>query len=160
MSIKAILACDAHWGIGKNNTLPWPKNSEDLEWFKQCTVNGTVVMGRKTWDSLPFKPLRKRHNIVISNTMKASRDVEVITSENLVGKLKSIEDQNVWIIGGASLLTSCIDIVDELWLNNVGGDYKCDVFLPKKAITAGFEASTTDIRSFGIITKWKRKSAV
>ena len=62
--IKAILACDEDWGIGKDGELPWPHNSADLKWFKENTTGGVVVMGKSTWDSLPFKPLPKRENII------------------------------------------------------------------------------------------------
>ena len=58
--IRAILAHDAYWGIGKDGDLPWPKNPDDLKWFKECTEGGVVVMGKTTWDSLPNKPLPKR----------------------------------------------------------------------------------------------------
>ena len=51
MTVKAILACDADWGIGKDGNLPWPHNPADLKWFKQSTLNHTVVMGKATWDS-------------------------------------------------------------------------------------------------------------
>ena len=67
--MKAILAADADWGIGKDGTMPWPHNSDDLKWFKECTIDSTVIMGRKTWDSLPFKPLSDRQNIIISRTL-------------------------------------------------------------------------------------------
>jgi len=66
--IRAILACDEEWGIGRDNDLPWPHMQRDLAWFKQCTSNSTVAMGRKTWDSLPRKPLPNRKNIVVSNS--------------------------------------------------------------------------------------------
>ena len=49
--MKAILAADTDWGIGKDGTMPWPHNSDDLAWFKECTIDSTVIMGRKTWDS-------------------------------------------------------------------------------------------------------------
>ena len=55
--IKAILACDDEWGIGKNGDLPWPHNPADLRWFKNNTLNSVIVMGKSTWDSLPRKPL-------------------------------------------------------------------------------------------------------
>ena len=66
--IKAILACDEDWGIGKDGELPWPHNSADLKWFKEITTGGVVVMGKSTWDSLPFKPLPKRENIIVTRS--------------------------------------------------------------------------------------------
>jgi len=66
--IRAILACDDNWGIGKNGTLPWPHNPADQKWFKECTINSTVVMGKTTWDDPDMpKPLPKRRNVVITS---------------------------------------------------------------------------------------------
>ena len=53
--IKAIMAVDEKGGISKGQSMPWPKNSIDLKWFKENTVNNVVVMGRKTWED-PFMP--------------------------------------------------------------------------------------------------------
>ena len=66
--IKAILACDQDWGIGKDGDLPWPHNTEDLKWFKESTIGGVVVMGKSTWNSLPRKPLPNRKNIIITSS--------------------------------------------------------------------------------------------
>ena len=66
--ISAIVAVDEDWGIGFNGEL-LEKIPEDMEFFKDLTSNHIVVMGRKTWDSLPNKPLKDRINIIISNSM-------------------------------------------------------------------------------------------
>jgi dihydrofolate reductase len=155
--IRAILAHDAMWGIGKNGDLPWPKNSDDLAWFKESTTGSAIVMGRKTWDSLPKKPLPNRQNIVVS-----SKDIDGATyTFNKENYEKYIVELNyefpVWIIGGAQLVESCLSIIDELWLNDVGGVYDCDTFLPKQKITELFHWNTVEIRSFGTITKWVRR---
>jgi dihydrofolate reductase len=66
--IKAIMATDDKGGISKGSSMPWPKNSNDLKWFKKNTLNQVVVMGSKTWDD-PFMPtpLNNRENILITN---------------------------------------------------------------------------------------------
>ena len=74
MKIHLIWAQDGNGGIGKNGKLPWHV-SEDLKNFKKITLNSTVIMGRKTWESLPVKPLPNRENIVLSKTLVA----EVLT---------------------------------------------------------------------------------
>ena len=61
-----IWAQDTNNAIGRDGTLPW-HFSEDLQNFKALTLNSTIVMGRKTWDSLKIKPLPKRRNIVLSS---------------------------------------------------------------------------------------------
>jgi dihydrofolate reductase len=153
--IRAILAHDAYWGIGRGGELPWPKNPGDLEWFKKSTLNCAVVMGRGTWEGGMPKPLPKRRNIVITN--RPISDVECYTLSEFKAMYNLIE-QPVFIIGGASLLESCLDIVDELWLNNVGGVYDCDTFLPKQKITKLFEPASTQTTDFGLITTWSRRT--
>src|SRR6056297_2869461 len=106
--IRAILACDEDWGIGKNGDLPWPHNPADLKWFKQCTDGGVVVMGRKTWESLPRKPLPNRMNYVITS----DPDIEPgyygrFSSKDIGRAIRSIiqyrmtPEPDIWIIGGA-----------------------------------------------------------
>jgi len=156
--IRAILAHDAYWGIGKDGDLPWPKNSDDLAWFKESTAGGVVVMGRKTWESLPRKPLPGRKNAIVSNTMKLQNNVEVIRSDIYKSRLATMNyTDDVWIIGGAKLLEDSLDIIDELWFNDVGGVYDCDTFLPKQKITEQFHMGTVEVLSFGTITKWVRR---
>ena len=67
IDIHLIWAQDENGGIGKNGKLPW-YISEDLKKFKKITSNSTIIMGRKTWESLPMKPLPNRDNIVLSST--------------------------------------------------------------------------------------------
>jgi dihydrofolate reductase len=163
MAIKAILAHDEEWGIGKNGDLPWPKKPGDLQWFRETTEGSVVVMGRKTWESLPHKPLRNRLNLVISSSwmgdfspkphgVYSGNDVCLVITEIIQTRYIGVED--IWIIGGAELVKSCLPIIDELWLNNVGGDYSCDVFLPKEKIMKHFYPKSAKIVTFGAITVW------
>jgi dihydrofolate reductase len=138
--IYAIFACDDSWGIGKNGTLPWPHNSADLKWFKSLTEHSTIIMGRKTWDSLPVKPLPKRKNIVVSSSSVEGAHISVSINQLkkiTIPMLEYVGD--VWIIGGAQLLESCIDEIDEIWLSRIKSDYNCDTFLPKNLIEEKFE---------------------
>ena len=158
MTVNAILAHDSFWGIGKNGDLPWPKNSEDLKWFKDSTHGGVVVMGRKTWESLPVKPLPKRKNIVVSSSTIEGADITVKLDQLKRITIPMLETtSDIWIIGGAQLIEQCLDIIDELWLNNVEGVYNCDTFLPKQKITELFYPASTEKKSFGIITKWVKR---
>lgn len=159
--IRAILAHDAYWGIGKAGTLPWPKNSDDLKWFKETTLGGVVVMGKTTWDSLPesSKPLPGRNNVVVTSSLDdKAGPYHFLTFDQAEYHIRSMSlIQDVWIIGGAKLFESMIDIVEEIWLNNVGGAYDCDTFLPKQKITELFYPDSTETKSFGLVTKWKRR---
>jgi dihydrofolate reductase len=156
--IKAILACDQEWGIGKNGALPWPHNSADLKWFKEHTNNSTIVMGRKTWESLPVKPLPNRENIVVTSGLVKGPDV-VVDIRSFYKILPQIKFQkDVWIIGGAQLVEHCLDIIDEFYLSRIQGIYDCDTFLPADLIMDKFnlyDAEETDSDLY--IEKWARK---
>ncbi len=102
-----IYACDLNGAIGKDGDLPW-RQSSDLQHFKTKTLGGTVVMGRKTWESLPGS-LPGRRNIVMSRT---SRDDIEVMNYNQVIEL-SLE-QDVFIIGGGEIYQLFIDDVKEL----------------------------------------------
>lgn len=160
--IRAILAHDAYWGIGKNGELPWPKNSEDLKWFKETTLGSVVVMGKTTWDSLPqsSKPLPGRNNVVVTSSVKdKDGPYHFLTFAQAKDHILSMSKlQDVWVIGGAKLVESLIDIIDEFVLNNVGNVYDCDTFLPKQKITELFYPVKTETKSFGLITTWARRS--
>ena len=98
MNINLIWAQDANGGIGKNNSLPW-HISADLINFKKLTLHHTVIMGRKTWDSLPKKPLPNRRNIVL--TSKKISDVETYDSiDSCLNSLKADNINDIFIIGG------------------------------------------------------------
>jgi dihydrofolate reductase len=99
--LMMIFACDLNGVIGKNGDLPW-KQSTDLQFFKKTTLGKTVVMGRKTWDSLPF-PLPGRRNIVISRSKRD--DVEVMSIEE-VRELAKTND--LFIIGGGEIYSTFI----------------------------------------------------
>ena len=77
IEVHLIWAQDDNGGIGINGELPWHISS-DLKNFKKITLNSTIIMGRKTWDSLPIKPLPKRKNIVLST--KKQNDVTTYNS--------------------------------------------------------------------------------
>ena len=99
MNIHLIWAQEKDGGIGINNGLPW-HISEDLKNFKKLTLNKPIIMGRKTWDSLPFKPLPKRQNVVLSS--QSMDDVECYTSvENCLDGFANKSD--VFVIGGAQI---------------------------------------------------------
>jgi dihydrofolate reductase len=79
--ISAIVAVDKNWGIGFNNDL-LEHIPEDLKRFKELTTGNTVIMGRKTWDSLPKKPLPDRLNIIItSNPKENEENIKYMTLE-------------------------------------------------------------------------------
>ena len=134
--INILVAYCRNRGIGINNTLPWnlPK---DLKRFKELTSGQSVIMGRKTWESLPLKPLSKRQNIIVSNTMKKHMifsDCSVQRNlKDAIGYSKKCGNKQIWIIGGSSLYKEAIDgnFVNNIFATEIECDYKCDVFFPE-----------------------------
>lgn len=164
--IKAIFACDEFWGIGKNNSLPWPHNPEDLKWFKEQTDGDVVVMGKNTWESLPIKPLPNRLNCVISSDPNITKgyngrytgksNIERTIKEMIENRF--VHDIDVWIIGGAQLFSSCINIVDEIHLSRIEGTYDCDTFLPKMKIMRDYIKDSYIFTENGLlIEKWVKR---
>ena len=87
--IKAILACDEEGGVSKKGTIPWPKNTKDLGWFKKNTTNNVVVMGSKTWvDPLMPWPLPNRINVLATTKKITSRGPINILKETCAKKLR------------------------------------------------------------------------
>jgi len=133
--IKIIVAHDENYVIGYKNKIPW-KNSEDMALFKTLTTNNTVVMGRKTWESIPkqYRPLSNRINIVISTTIDESNGVDTFFVKTLTQAFthpKIVGD--VYIIGGASIydMALAIDEVDEVLVSLIPCKHKGDTFFQK-----------------------------
>lgn len=119
--MRGILVAVSPEGIiGKDNTIPW-HYSADLKRFKRLTTGNTIIMGRKTWESLPIKPLPNRRNIVI--TRSSIKDIECFQS--IDDALQTCEG-DVWFIGGAGIYQEAMqkaDIIDmTLVPDNVSGE--------------------------------------
>jgi dihydrofolate reductase len=128
--IKAIMACTKNYGIAKDGTLPWPKNTEDLRHFKKLTNGHIVVMGAKTWNDVCFpSPLPGRENYVVTH-QDSLVGANVINS-NVLNRIKELDNSNkdVWVIGGASIIEQCKDIITEFHLTIIDGHFNCDTFL-------------------------------
>ena len=119
--MKGILVAVSPEGIiGKDNSIPW-HYSADLKRFKRLTLGKTVIMGRRTWESLPVKPLPDRRNIVI--TRSSLDDVECFSS---IDDALATCEGDVWFIGGAGIYQEALgkaDIIDmTLVPDNVSGE--------------------------------------
>ena len=118
MKVKMIVAMDDQRFIGKNGELPW-RLSADMSRFRNLTIAdgyNAVIMGRKTWDSLPIKPLPKRNNIVLSSTKQAG----VITYDSLdncLNELKKQHLQKIFVIGGRSIYKIFFYLADFLHIS-------------------------------------------
>lgn len=126
MKIKIICAIGKNNEIGKNNDLIWHLPG-DLKFFKKQTLNKTVVMGYNTYKSLPNK-LTNRKMIVLCD-----KEIdETITYPNEYLMLQNINEEEIFIIGGASLYNKFINIADEMFLTEINAsDNKADTYFPK-----------------------------
>ena len=104
---KIIVAMTIDGVIGLNNKIPW-HYSADLQRFKRLTRDSTVIMGRKTWESLPIQPLPERQNIVITRTNLP--DIECYPS--LTQALANLQYDDVWFIGGAGVYSDAVNFSD------------------------------------------------
>jgi dihydrofolate reductase len=106
--ITLIFACDEENAIGKDGDLPW-RQSSDLQHFKRLTLNRTIVMGRKTWESLPGL-LPNRTHLVMSRSLRT--DVKTISKEEV---LELANHENIFIIGGGEIYRMFIEEAKEVF---------------------------------------------
>lgn len=117
--------------IGRDNKLPWHL-PEDLAHFKALTTGQAVVMGRKTWESLPpkFRPLPQRVNIVVTRD-PAFRAEGAETANSLSAAVAAAGDKRVLVIGGAEIYAQALPLADCLELTEVDLDCEGDAFFPE-----------------------------
>lgn len=129
--IAIIVAVDRNNAIGfENKLLFWLPN--DLKRFKALTTGNTIIMGRKTFESLPKGALPNRRNVVLSRDKSLKLEgAEVFGSlEEAIASCK--EDEKIYIIGGASIYKQAFDIADELCITEIDDTAKeADAFFPK-----------------------------
>lgn len=168
LSISIVLANDINYGIAKDDIIPW-KSKTDIKHFKELTLNSTVIMGRKTWDSLPrkHKPLPYRRNIIIthdvmklkSNILEEELDYDILNTEIDVyddldkaiefetnTSLKSTREK-IFIIGGANIYNQCLNhpLLKHIYLTTIYDDYVCDTFVDKDILIKIIENKKEDI---------------
>lgn len=151
--IKAILAVDSEFGIGKQNKLAW-HHPEDLAYFKSVTSGDAIIMGNNTWKSLPdaVRPMPGRFNIVVASSYDSvlHKDADIVITDSLVvynfmqtivprkyniqREILAVIDVarnesyvTTWIIGGASIYKLMMGFVEELHMTVVPGTHSCDV---------------------------------
>lgn len=133
--IHIIVACDKNGGIARNGVIPWKFNS-DLKHFKNTTLGHILLMGRKTWESLPVKPLPDRYHIVLSHSQQMFESSDkIIQMENMEDAMywfccNSDKDKKLFVIGGAQIYTEIldtwIDLVQSIYVTQIEEDYQCD----------------------------------
>ncbi|TMW72473.1 dihydrofolate reductase [Alteribacter natronophilus] len=126
--ISMIAAMDENNVIGRNNDLPW-NLPNDLAWFKRVTSGHTVVMGRKTFESIG-KALPNRKNIVVtSNEDFEAEDVEVWHDLDKVKQFSQTEEE-VMVLGGQKIFEQLIDFADRLYVTRIHHTFEGDTYFP------------------------------
>ena len=140
MSFDVVVAADLDWGIGKDQSLPWPKLRGDLRHFKRITTTtgepgrkNAIVMGRKTWQSKEIgeRALPDRVNVVVSRSALAV-PAGVIAARSLDEAFEVQGVETVFVIGGAGLLLDALERRElrYVYLTRVEERYDCDVRMP------------------------------
>lgn len=148
IAFKLIAAVCSDGGIGCNGQLPWPHCKADMAHFAKRTTgagNNAVIMGAKTWDSIPARPLRRRANLILSSQAPEQMHSEQSdqsehwfrTVPELFAHLEAAKYDEVWIIGGASIYEQFLAMhatgeinIDEMCVTTMEGVYGCDTFFP------------------------------
>jgi len=160
MNIHLIWAQDQNGAIGKNGKLPWCIPA-DLKNFKKLTLDSTIIMGRKTWDSLPVKPLPKRRNIVLSSNKIAN--IECYQSiDDCITQLENDRINDLYVIGGSSIYNYFLQYAMYLHITLIN-DYieNVDTFFPKplKELKESFiKEKEINLSNKATYTRWVKDS--
>ena len=126
--VSMIFASDNHSGIGFQNGLPWKGYPEDMEWFKQNTMGKVVVMGRRTYESLPerFRPLPGRTNVVLTSNTETF--IDAIVSPSVEAVLERFKDEKeIVIIGGGEVYKSFAPYITKVYQTHIPGFHDNDL---------------------------------
>jgi dihydrofolate reductase len=137
MNIQLIFARAANGVIGKDNAMPWHL-PEDLAHFKRTTMGAPVIMGRKTWDSLPpkFRPLPGRINVVVTRQTDwlhhAGNPIGVQCANGLGLALDQLHSHtDVWVIGGAEIYAQALPLASKAVVTEIDATFEGDAFAPQ-----------------------------
>ena len=131
--ISAIVAVDNNWGIGYNGNL-LEHIPEDLKYFKELTTDNWIVMGRKTWDSLPKKPLPNRSHLVITNEPLSHKVMDEVLFVKM-GHAKLIMNTqkgiDFFVIGGGQIYEKLLPICEKVYITKIFKNHdNIDTYFP------------------------------
>lgn len=126
--VSIIVAYSKNRVIGYKGKIPWKIKGEQL-WFKELTLNHTVIMGRKTYESIG-KPLDNRLNIVVSSTLFFDKE-NLKTARSLNEAISLANSEEVFIIGGQQLYEEAITIADTLYITEIDIEVEGDTYFPE-----------------------------
>ena len=129
--ISIIAAVADNYAIGKSNDLPWHLPA-DLKHFKELTTGHAIVMGKRTFESLPKGPLPNRKNIVLTSVMSEGVNEGYFEADSLEDAVYLCENEKqLYIIGGATVYRQCIDKVNSMFITWIHKDFTADTYFPE-----------------------------
>lgn len=151
--ITLVAALSQNNCIGNNGKLPW-HIKEDMEHFKRITARHIVLMGRKTWESIPekFRPLLDRKNIVISRQESYIVPEGVEVYSTLEGALQKYPNENIMVIGGAEIYKQVFPQANILEITHVHAHVEGDAFFPEIDRNIWQEKKREDFEKFSFVT--------
>ncbi|MGE5455213.1 MAG: dihydrofolate reductase [Methylocystaceae bacterium] len=126
--ISLLVAIDENRLIGSNGTLPW-RLPADVKYFKDITMGHPIVMGRRTWESLPKRPLPGRENIVLSSNLEyEAPGAKIINHPEELEEMFSQEE--VFVIGGGMVFKHFLPMADRLYITEIDHQFTGDTYFP------------------------------
>lgn len=130
MSLSIIAAVGRNGEIGINNKLPW-SIPEDMKRFKEITSRHTVIMGRKTFESIG-RPLPNRKNVIITNRKNFTAPEGCIVVDSVESAFQeTVNDGEVFVIGGAKIYESMLPLVERMYITAVDKEFEADTYFPE-----------------------------
>jgi dihydrofolate reductase len=152
MELIIIAAMSENRVIGRNNVLPWSLKA-DMERFKKLTLGWPCVMGRKTWESLPKRPLPGRPNIVISRSLPAASVPGAAVFPSFQEAVRHCSCyEKVFICGGASVYAEALPFADRIEFTVIHRQYEGDTFFPEIDNSGWQITGTEDFDGFSFIS--------
>jgi dihydrofolate reductase len=157
--IIIIAAMSENRVIGKDNAMPWSVKG-NLAHFKEMTMGFPCIMGRKTWESLPKKPLSGRLNIIVSKTLTANsfpdtQDIKIFSSLDLAVEYCA-DYEKIFICGGESIYKQALPLANKIDLTLITGQYDGDTYFPELD-NSWIKKENVSHKEFSVITYIKEK---
>ncbi len=129
--MNAIVAVGKNWEIGRDGKL-LAHIPEDMKFFRETTSGKVVVMGRKTFESLPQKPLKNRVNIVLTRNraFEATGVIVVGGLDELLSVLRKYKQEDIFIIGGGQVYADLLPYCDKIYVTRIEKEFVADTFFP------------------------------
>ena len=142
--ISIIAAVADNYAIGKSNKLPWHLPA-DLKHFRQLTTGHAVLMGKRTYESLPNGPLPNRKNIVLTSVLSEGVNEGYYEADSLEDAFELCEhEDHIFIIGGGAVYKQSIDKADSMYITWVHEEFAADAFFPVIDFEQGIQVSRED----------------